>query len=74
MTVFRDCSWHRWAVANFIWRGIVVWKIALPMLAFAIVGGYLGAHAVQKLRAETARRMVLIYAWVTGAYLLIRNA
>jgi uncharacterized protein len=61
------------AAANFIWRGIVDWRIGLPMLVCAIIGGYFGAHAVQKLRADTARRLVLVYAWMTGFWLLVRN-
>ena len=60
------------ASANFILRGIVHWRIAIPMLVLAIAGGYLGAHAVQRLSAEVARRTVLTYAWGAGLYLLWR--
>ena len=61
------------AAANFVARGIVDWRVAIPMLLCAIAGGYWGAHAVQKLSAEVARRTVLIYAWATGVYLLVRG-
>lgn len=61
------------AVANFVARGIPDWKVALPMIVFAIAGGYAGAFAVQQLSANLARRLVLAYAWITGVYLLWRN-
>ena len=44
------------AVAAFIAKGIVVWRVAIPMLVCTLIGGYWGAHAVQRLTAETARR------------------
>ena len=60
------------AVSNFILRGIVDWRVALPMLACAVAGGYFGAHAVQRLSVEVARRAVLVFAWVTGILMLAR--
>jgi uncharacterized protein len=61
------------AVGIFAWRGIVEWRVGLPMLLAAVVGGYLGAHAVQRLSVTVARRTVLVYAWATGIWLLVRS-
>jgi len=61
------------AVAAFIAKGIVVWRVAIPMLICTLVGGYWGAHAVQRLTAETARRAVLMFAWTMSLWLLVRS-
>jgi hypothetical protein len=61
------------AVAAFIIKGIVVWRVAGPMLVCTLIGGYWGAHAVQKLKAETARRTVLAFAWTLSVWLLVRT-
>ena len=61
------------AVAAFILRGIVDWRVAIPMLACIVVSGYWGAHAVRRLSAETARRTVLVFAWTLSLWLLVRS-
>jgi uncharacterized membrane protein YfcA len=61
------------AVAAFIARGIVAWRVAVPMLVCTIIGGYWGAHGVQRLSAETARRAVLVFAWTMSLWLLVRS-
>ena len=61
------------AVATFIVKGIIVWCVAIPMLICTLVGGYWGAHAVQRLTAETARRVVLVFAWTMSIWLLVRS-
>jgi uncharacterized membrane protein YfcA len=61
------------AVATFIAKGIIVWRVAIPMLVCTLIGGYWGAHAVQKLTAETARRAVLVFAWTLSLWLLVRS-
>ena len=61
------------AVAAFIARGIVMWRVAIPMLICTLIGGYWGAHAVQRLTAETARRSVLVFAWTMSLWLLVRS-
>ena len=61
------------AVAAFIAKNIVVWRVALPMLICTLIGGYWGAHAVQRLTAETARRTVLVFAWTMSLWLLVRS-
>ena len=61
------------AVAAFILKGIIVWRVAIPMLVCTLIGGYWGAHAVQRLTAETARRAVLVFAWTMSLWLLVRS-
>lgn len=61
------------AVGIFAWKGIIEWRVGLPMLLAAVVGGYLGAHAVQRLSVTVARRSVLVYAWAAGIWLLLRR-
>ena len=61
------------AVAAFIVKGIVAWRVAIPMLVCTLIGGYWGAHAVQRLTAETARRTVLVFAWTMSLWLLVRS-
>jgi uncharacterized protein len=61
------------AVAAFIAKGIVVWRVAIPMLICTLIGGYWGAHAVRRLTAETARRTVLVFAWTMSLWLLVRS-
>jgi uncharacterized protein len=66
-------SVNTFAVAAFIVKGIIAWKLAIPLLVCALAGGYLGAHAVQRLTAETARRAVLVFAWTMSLWLLVRS-
>ena len=61
------------AVAAFIAKSIVVWRVAIPMLICTLIGGYWGAHAVRRLTAETARRLVLVFAWSMSLWLLVRS-
>jgi hypothetical protein len=60
------------AVLIFAARGVVSWKVAVPMAIAAIAGGYLGAHLVKRLSIETARRAVLVFAWAISVWLLVR--
>jgi uncharacterized membrane protein YfcA len=61
------------AVAAFIVKSIVVWRVAIPMLICTLIGGYWGAHAVRRLTAETARKTVLVFAWTMSLWLLVRS-
>lgn len=49
-------------VVIFLWDGLVVWKLAIPMAVTAIIGGYLGARVAQKMTKETVRRIVVAIA------------
>ncbi len=61
------------AVAAFILKGIIVWRVAIPMLVCTLIGGYWGAHAVRRLSADAVRRTVLVFAWTMSLWLLVRS-
>jgi uncharacterized membrane protein YfcA len=48
------------AVVLFSVRGIVLWKIALPMAAAQALGGFLGAHLAVRRGDVLVRRVVLV--------------
>ena len=52
---------------------VLVLFFTATMLVCTIIGGYWGAHGVQRLSAETARRTVLVFAWTMSVWLLIRS-
>jgi len=68
------CSFgiNGFAVAIFALRGIIAWKLSIPMAIAAVAGGYWGAHAVKRMTVETARRAVMLYAWATTLWLFLR--
>lgn len=61
------------ATVIFAARGVILWKVGLPMVVAAVAGGLAGAHFLKRLDTEKARRAILIYAWVVTAWLLIRS-
>ena len=54
---------HAVAIIVFASRGAIDWRVGLPMLIAALIGGYFGAVLVRRLNAESARRWVMWYAW-----------
>jgi len=48
------------AVVLFAWKGTVLWRIALPMAAGQLAGGFLGAHLAVKGGERTIRLGVLL--------------
>jgi hypothetical protein len=50
------------ALALFATRGVVMWKIALPMAAGQLLGGYLGAHLAVRRGDALVRRAVVLVA------------
>ena len=61
------------AIVLFAVRGIIVWRLGLPMMLACIAGGYWGAMLVKRLEAEKARKTILVYAWVITVWLFIRS-
>ena len=51
------------AIVIFAVRGAIDWRIGIPMLVAALVGGYFGAILVRRLNPESARLGVMVYAW-----------
>ena len=61
------------AVAAFIVKGIIVWRVAIPMLFCTLIGGCWGAYAVRRLTPAAARNAVLVFAWTMSLWLLVRS-
>ena len=68
-----SCVINILAVIIFAWRGALVYKSGIPMLLAAILGGYVGAHAVKRLNANHARIAILVYAWGLTAWFFVRK-
>lgn len=67
-----SCVINILAVLIFAWRGALVYSVGLPMLVASVLGGYIGAVAVKRLKAEHARITILVYAWGLTAWFFIR--
>jgi uncharacterized membrane protein YfcA len=50
------------ALALFAWRGVVVWKVALPMAAGQLCGGWIGAHLAIRRGDALVRRVAVLSA------------
>lgn len=48
------------ATVLFAWRGLVLWKVSLPMALGQLIGGTLGAHLAVKGGDQVVRRVVLL--------------
>lgn len=51
------------AIVIFAVRGAIDWRVGVPMLIAAVIGGYFGAVLVRRMNEEAAKRGVMIYAW-----------
>jgi uncharacterized membrane protein YfcA len=60
------------AALTFAVGGIVHWQVALAMAAGSVVGGYLGAHAAQRVSQEVVRGAVAGVGILSGLWLLVR--
>ena len=61
------------AIVIFAVKGAIDWKVGIPTMVAALVGGYFGAVLVRRLNAESARRSVLIYAWAITVWFFARQ-
>jgi uncharacterized protein len=57
------------ALALFASRGVVVWRIALPMAAAQLAGGWVGAHLAVRRGDALVRRVVVLVALALAAKL-----
>jgi uncharacterized protein len=57
------------AVILFAWRGVVIWKVALPMAAAQLAGGWLGAHLTVRRGDGLVRRVTVAVALALAAKL-----
>ena len=60
------------AVVTFIAAGVVRWPQALVMIGGAVLGGYGGAHAAQKIDPRLVRGFVIVVGFSMAAYFLYR--
>jgi uncharacterized protein len=66
-TLLATCG-NAVAVVLFIVARAVIWPQALVMMGGAILGGYAGAHYVQKLKPQTVRYIVITIGFAMTAY------
>jgi uncharacterized membrane protein YfcA len=57
------------AMALFAAKGAVVWRIALPMAAAQLAGGWVGAHLAVRRGDALVRRVVVLVAVAAAAKL-----
>lgn len=62
------------SVAMFIAFGLVNWKLAIPMIIAAIIGGYAGARIARKLNRNWVRFIVIGIGLTVSAYYLWQSA
>jgi uncharacterized membrane protein YfcA len=61
------------AIVIFTVRGAIDWRIGIPSMLAALIGGYFGAVLVRRLNPETARKSILVYAWVITLWFFARQ-
>jgi uncharacterized membrane protein YfcA len=61
------------AVILFASKGALDYRVGVPMLLAAVLGGYAGAHWVTGLKESTVRRVILIYAWALTTWFFVRT-
>lgn len=59
------------AMLYFIASGAASVRLAVPMAVAAVVGGYIGAHAAQRLPARWLRTVVVLYGLGVATYLMV---
>ena len=64
------CMGTALATARFIKQGFVMWKIALPCAALALLGSAAGAHLALSFSDEALRLIMLIIVPATAAYIM----
>jgi uncharacterized membrane protein YfcA len=71
----RNCSAaciNSIATVIFILSDNVAWFYMLPMMAGAIIGGYVCAHYVKRVCPALVRKVVIIIAWLMTFYFFIK--
>jgi uncharacterized membrane protein YfcA len=53
------------AAIVFIWSGLVMWRVGVPMLVGSIIGGWLGARIGKRLPAGLVRGWTLLVTAAT---------
>jgi uncharacterized membrane protein YfcA len=66
-TVLAACI-NAMSVLVFVCYHMIEWKYALPMAAFAIAGGYLGARLARRMNKTLVRWLVIVVGFGLAAY------
>lgn len=61
------------SVVVFVRNGVVRWEYALPMMAAAVVGGFLGAHYSRKLDKTLVRRFVIAIGFALAGWYFVKT-
>jgi hypothetical protein len=61
------------ASVTFAFSGLVNWPVALTMAGAAMMGGYLGSRAAQRVPQHYVRAVVVLIGFTSGIWLLIRS-
>jgi uncharacterized membrane protein YfcA len=62
------------ALLTFVAKGLVVWDVALPMVAGAVLGGYVGARSSRGLDRRVVRAVVIATGVALTAVFFLRQA
>src|ERR1700733_12263188 len=73
MKVLAACLSNLCAVVTFVFSGAVIWHYCLISMAFAAVGGYVGAQYARKINADVLRTIVVITGCVMAVYFFWKN-
>lgn len=66
-TLFATCI-NGVAIVNFIARGVVDWRFAIPMIVAGTAGGYVGARVARSMDRNLVRRIVIGIGFSLAAY------
>ena len=61
------------ALVTFILAKIIVWPLALLMVAGALIGGYGGAHLAQKMNPQHVRAAVIVIGFSMSLYFFVHH-
>jgi len=73
LKVLAACLSNLCAVFTFILSGAVVWHYCLISMAFAGIGGYVGAQYARRMNANVLRAIVVVTGCAVAGYFFWRN-
>jgi uncharacterized membrane protein YfcA len=74
LKVLAACTSNFCAVVTFIFGGAIVWHYCLISMAFAAIGGYVGAQYARRMNPNVLRTIVVVTGCVMAAYFFWRQA
>jgi uncharacterized membrane protein YfcA len=73
LKVLAACTSNFCAVVTFIFGGAIVWHYCIVSMAFAAIGGYVGAQYARRMNAEVLRTIVVVTGCTMAAYFFWRQ-